>query len=582
MIGALTRHSPCFAGKKKKMTIADYVAEYLIAYGVRDVFGIPGGVILPLLYAFANREPDITPHLNYHEQIAGFAACGNAQAGGHLGVAYATRGPGITNMITCIAEAWQESLPVLFITAHGDRGNKYSMRYEFDQEMNLMSCVGSFTKYAANIDRAEDVPKQLQAACQNAMHGRKGPVFLDFSSKVLKEEITFRNEKDFPVALSEEYSETLMVFQTIKYEISQCRRPIILIGDGIRQAGCIEETVHWLSRLGIPILSSRAAQDIACGLEHYYGYIGSHGLRYANFILSKTDLIIAMGNRLSFPTVSKSFSAIIENARIIRLEIDPAEFQRELPGAVNLTVNIRNLTEGMRQWNYIFEDRDNWLDTCHRLREALNMSDLSEPVLRIVEYMKLQPPAITYVCDVGNNEFWFSRAFEYLRPTAQVLYSKSFGTLGSALGRAIGAYHATLRKVVCVMGDQGFQYNIQELQYIAHWKLPITILLLNNMSSGMIYDQENRIYKKQFHVTSKTGYTTPNFQAICEAYGIRYVNALTWDELENISLVKEGGPLVYEISFETIQLEPNLPKGNPCQQMTPLLEEELYRKLNEL
>lgn len=564
------------------MTAAEYVAGYLTEYGVRDVFGIPGGVILPLLYAFENRKPDITPHLNYHEQTAGFAACGYAQAGRRLGAAYATRGPGITNMVTCMAEAWQESLPVLFMTAHGDRGNKNAMRHEYDQEMDLVKSVSAFTKYAANIDRVRDVPGQLRMACEKAMHGRRGPVFLDFSTRILKEELPSFDAGESLTALPENHHGNHAVLQTIKDGLSQCRRPVILIGDGIRQAGCEDGIRRWLARLNVPVLSSRAAQDIACNLEHYYGYIGSHGLRYANFILSKADLIIAVGNRLSFPATSKSFSAIVEKARVIRLDIDPAEFRREIPDAVSLCVDIRDFAAEIKQCDYSFADGDGWLGVCHKLREGLDGFDLSEPVVRIAEYLKLQPPGITYVCDVGNNEFWFSRAFEFVRPAARVLYSKSFGTLGSALGKAIGAYHATLEKVVCVTGDQGFQYNIQELQYIAHWKLPVTILLLNNMSSGMIRDQEDGTCGKRLHVTLETGYAVPDFKKVCEGYGIRYVKAPAVDKPENLPPAGGDGPLVYEISFGTVRLEPGLPKGNPCQQMTPLLEDELYRKMNDL
>lgn len=564
------------------MIAADYIAKYLGECGVHDVFGIPGGVILPLVYSFENQKPSLTPHLNYHEQMAGFAACGYAQAANRLGVAYATRGPGITNMVTCMAEAWQESLPVLFITAHGNRGDKCSMRFEFDQEIDLAQSVNSFTKFAANIDNVDDIPRLLQKACQIAMHGRKGPVFLDFSTKILKEELSLCNKNVHFTTMLEGCYENQVAIQIIKDELSRRCRPVILIGDGVRQANCISEVRKWLNLLRIPVLSSRASQDIVCDLEHYYGYIGSHGLRYSNFILSKADLIIAVGNRLSFPVSSKSYTTIVKKSRVIRLEIDSTEFQREFPNVINLFVDIKTFTSESIKHTYNIINPGSWIDICRKLKEELNQSDLTEPVLRIANFLKKVSSIVTYVCDVGNNEFWFSRAFELVRPECHVLYSKSFGTLGSAIGRAIGAYYATKQKVICVIGDQGFQYNIQELQYISYWELPIIILLLNNRASGMICNHENKNYARPLHVTIESGYAVPDFQKLCESYGIHYVNDFTINKPENDFIVLWDKPLVYEISYETIQLEPTLPIGNPCQKMEPLLEKELYQKLNNL
>lgn len=566
------------------MTVADYVTDYLIKCGVTDVFGVPGGVVLKLIYAMENRKTEIKPHLNYHEQMAGFSACGYAQAGSGLGVAYATRGPGIANMITCMIEAYQESIPVLFITAHSNRTEK-KMRCEYDQEVDMVETVKKFTKYAVSIESVSDVQKHMKIACHEAMDKRKGPVFLDFSARIFGEDINVDTSDIYDTQENEciEIGDISDAIECIKDNLLKYRRPVILIGDGIRQANCIELTRKWIPNLNVPVISSRAAQDIVCNTDIYYGYIGSHGNRYANFILSKADLIIAIGNRLSFPINSESFKGVIDNAKILRFDIDSTEFQREFPHSVNFCIDIKVLIEAMMSCGIRFDDKHDWIAVCNKIKSSLNHYDLQEPVTKIAEYLSQQSKAATYICDVGNNEFWFSRAFEYIRPVGQVLYSKTFGTLGSALGRAIGAYYATRDNIVCVVGDQGFQYNIQELQYISYWNLPITIVLLNNMCSAMIRDHERKTFTKDFHVTTETGYSIPDFKKIVEGYGIKFLNDLAIKNYEMIDNINCDCPIVYEITFSRdISLEPNLPKGNPCQSMVPLIDADLYEYLDKL
>ncbi len=555
------------------MTVADYVVDYLIHLGVTDIFGIPGGVVLRFLEAAAKREPEIVPHLNYHEQTAGFAACGYAQSKHGLGVAYATRGPGITNMFTCLMEAYQESLPVLFITSHGKKENK-SMRFEYDQEVDLTQNFKKYTKYAASIEKCEDVEACVEAACRMAMEGRKGPVYLDVSSGLWNKEYNFKSYYFKPLKENLDYSELIL---KININLADAERPIILIGDGIRQANAIEKTRCFLKKLNIPILSSRASQDIVCDLETYYGYVGSHACRYSNFILSKADLIISIGNRLSFPADSDSFRPIIEHTHIIRIDIDQKEFQRTFPSVENYCVDVFELIDILKEEDFTFRDSGSWNKICSLIKEKLNLYDISQPVKMIGEVLK-RLDVHSYVCDVGNNEYWFSRAYECIKPKGQVLYSKSFGTLGCSIGKAIGAYYATKDKIMCVVGDQGFQYNIQELQYVSYWNIPIIFLLVNNNCSGMIRDSEKKLLKNQLlHVSSDTGYSVPDFESVVQAYGIKYVR---YNEDLKIEI---NGPLVLELQIsEEICLTPILPIGNKCNDMLPAMDAQLYNFLERL
>ena len=211
------------------MTGAQYIVDSLIRKGVTDAFGIPGGVVLSLLYAMDERKSELTPHLSYHEQCSGFAACGYAQASGKIGVAYATRGPGFTNLITAIADAYYDSLPTLFITAHSAPCPPEGMRAMADQEMDTCSMVRNVTKMAVRIDDENSFAKNINKALQVATEGRKGPVFLDIAASLFKKEIACVTN-DNNIHSEDDYSKYI---DKIAGAVKSAKRPIILVGDGI-------------------------------------------------------------------------------------------------------------------------------------------------------------------------------------------------------------------------------------------------------------------------------------------------------------------------------------------------------------
>lgn len=556
------------------MTVSEYIVSELIRYGVTDTFGIPGGVILKLLSAMKNAEPVLTPHLTYHEQTAGFAALGYAQASGKLGAAYATRGPGITNMVTCIAEAYQESIPVLFITAHSARTTG-APRFMNNQELDIVSCVSGFTKYAANIDELSSVRELLERAITTAVSGRKGPVLIDFSTSLFGMEMP--EADNIPKAENTSDNILLAAEETVK-KLQLSERPVLLIGDGIRSTLPKEKLHKIVNALGIPVLSSRGSQDILGGSPRYFGYVGSHGVRYSNFILSKADLIISVGNRMAFPLTSESFAPIISNAKVIRIDIDENEFTRHIPDESTFCCDGGAFLEALYELKERMTYRESWLGVCRYLKEDLINEDCPEQVERLADLIRSQSAEVSYVCDVGNNEFYFSRAYEKSGSGSSVYCSKAFGTLGSSLGRAVGVHYASGGDVVCVTGDQGFQYNIRELQYISHWKLPIKIVLLNNNCSEMIRDHEKTsLGGLMIHVDENSGYSTPDFEKIAESYGIEY----TADEKTACDPQKRT--LLYEIRFDAENgLTPFLPKGKPCQDMSPPIERSRYERLNNI
>lgn len=555
-----------------KMTGAAYLVDLLIKLGVTDVFGIPGGVVLDFLYELDRRKEEISAHLSFHEQCGGFAAAGYAQLGGKLGVAYATKGPGITNLLTPVADAYSDGSPVLIITAHSEKELDKKVRFTGEQELDTVDIFKSVTKYAVRIDSAAAFARETPKACRTALEGRPGPVLIDVLTNIFTEPIP---DMETPAD-----AETIKAVESADYIIDRLKtshRPIFLIGDGIHQSRaespvrCLAENAH------IPVLSSRCTEDVMPTSEMYYGYIGSHGIRYANFVLSKADLIVALGNRLAFPINSDSFKPIYENAEIIRVESDENEAGRPIPNSQCFIENVSDTLRELQKRNVSYIEPEKWMAVCQRLKNALYEADINLPVRILSETFRSIGNDVTIVNDVGNNEFWSSRAYIYAGVSNRTLYSKCFGALGCSLGKSIGTYYESRRPVLCVTGDQGLQLNSQELQFIGMHRLPIAILLLNNHSSGMIRSREKVRYGRFVHTTADSGYGIPDFKKLAEAYDIEYTG-FTPGIFEKIDR-----PLLVEAMInEAIDLEPNLPRGNKCQHLVPEWDKALFEELDKL
>lgn len=341
----------------------------------------------------------------------------------------------------------------------------------------------------------------------------------------------------------------MLIIDTIKKNLTEALRPVFLIGAGIRQSGTTEVFRELGEKAKFPILSSLVSQDTVPTSAYYFGYIGSHGLRYANFILSECDVIIALGNRLAFNHESATFGFVAQK-KIIQIDIENRQ----------LSVDLREVLPVLLRTIESTDRHTKWLNYSNKVKQLLNDCDKGFPVDTIADIMKQNSDAL-FVCDVGNNEFWLARAYAYACVSNRLLISKSFAALGCSLPKAIGAYYAERKPVICFTGDQGLLFNIQELHYIAANKLPITIVLLNNNSSGMICSVQKAQRRKNFiHTTSDNGYTVPDFKKIAEAFGVSLVEITISEELE----------------------PPRLPKGNLCYDFLPKLSDEKASALEKI
>lgn len=562
------------------MKAADWIVDFLISRGVTEAFGLPGAVILELLYAMDRRKPELTPHLSYHEQGAAFAACGYAQATGKIGVAYATRGPGMTNMLTAIADAYYDSVPVMFLTAHSSGKTRPGMRVENNQEIDTVAIASGVAKYAVRIDEASALQREIQNAYTAATTGRKGPVFLDIASSVLRQEISMEAP---PVQEESAPTDIGAISDEIAAKLLNAAHPVVLIGNGVRQSETVMMVRELAEKAGIPVLSSRLSHDVFPDSPMYYGFIGSHGTRYGNFILSKADLILVLGNRMAFPQDSKSFRPVVDNTVIIRVDIDESEFLRKVPGSICYHADLRALLSELLEKDLSYSNRDHWIAVCETLKQSLNQWDKTPVVEALMRIVTAAEKESTFVCDVGNHSFLATNACVYSNAQNRVLYSGSFGTLGSALPKAVGAYYGTRRPVICFSGDQGFQMNIQELQAISQYRLPVMIVVINNSASAMIREREEKQYPHLVHTTRESGYEVPDLQAVAAAYRLGYLCIEDLGKFLEEDFAPGSYPCLVELRTDGGEsLRPNLPQGRVCQDLAPSIPEELYRQLEGL
>lgn len=564
------------------MKVSDFLVDTLIDFKVSNVFGIPGGVILDFLYSLEAKQPQITPRLSFHEQGATFAASGYAQISGELGVVYATRGPGITNTITAIADAYYDSIPLLIVTAHAYNDIKSNRRIDENQELDSRLIIDPITKYSARIESVEDAVIEIRKACSIALSGRKGPVLLDFNKDILKAEITSDINNNF-TTLPIISKENLNIIKIIQEALNKSKRPLILIGDGIHQSNTEKELLNLINKLHLPVISSRYSQDVIPDSEYFFGYLGSHGLRYSNFILQKSDLIIVLGNLLSFPIKSKTFSKILDNKKIIRFEIDEEEIKRDIPYVESYHFDIKDVFSALLNSDIKVKNYNEWIRICTQIKQELVNHDVIEPVSDISKILKVLSKKVSIVSDVGNNEFWLCRAYAISNINNRMIFSKSFGAMGSSIPKAIGVHYKTNKPVISFNGDQGFQMNIQELQFIFAKQLPIVIVVLNNFSSGMIKTRQIKGFNSKFlHTTLETGYSLPCFKRIAYGYNIKFYD---FSDIEDFGdfFNQVNEPCIIEIPINPkFDLEPSIKAGDDCQNMFPYLEKYLYDKLDKL
>ena len=357
------------------MRASDYIVEFLIRKGITDVFGYPGGMVTSLMDSFGKYSDKISAHVTYHEQGAAFAACGYAQTSGKPGVAYATSGPGATNLITGICNAYFDSIPAIFITGQvnsNEAKGLYEVRQRGFQETDIVSIVKPITKYAVYIDKAEILQDELEKAYSIAMSGRRGPVLIDVPMNVFRAEINVEAEvycDDFQIG--GDVDNIVHILSDALYK-SNC--PVFLIGGGVKSSGYEEKIRNAMMQLKIPVVSSMVAVDVMRNYHQYYGFLGAYGTRAANFIVAKSDLVISLGTRLDIRQVGAKRDQFAPNAKIIRFDIDEGELTYKVhEDEVQVRADLGTVLNAIEKLEV--KERSTWLNVCDERKHLLSNID---------------------------------------------------------------------------------------------------------------------------------------------------------------------------------------------------------------
>lgn len=581
------------------MKLTDYIVHFFNAQGIHHFFGYQGTMIAHFVDSIV-KDKDAHNHSCYNEQGAAFAACGYAQTTKHCACAYATSGPGAVNLLSGVADAYFDSLPVVFITGQLNT-YEYSgidgLRQQGFQEIDIISMAKPITKYAVQIRNPEDILIELEKAYRIANSNRCGPVLLDLPMNIQRAEIEVTDASKTTI---EDWSGQVFDYsgyiREIKALLNVSRRPLIMIGNGLTDAAAQDRILDFAHRVGIPVVTSILRRDILTPDDIInMGCIGGvYGHRYANMIASaKADCILCLGISLCTKQIGVKVSQFAKNAKLIRVDIDAPNLQRNIHenGIMEYKIHadanilVQQLLDAEIDMNQL---EDNWLKICSEVKLSLQQIDDATPeryTNKIIE--KISPytkDAEVIAVDVGQHMIWCYQSFRYHK-NQKMLFSGGHGAMGYALPAAIGAYYATGKPVVCICGDGAMQMNIQELQWVVREKLPILIIVMNNNSLGMIRHLQ-RDYFENFYAGSSGGdqFTSCNFAKVAMAYGISAVrvDGIQFDAsvLESIDYSQ---PNLVEIMLSEDTLAfPKTCLGESIYKQQPYAPEEIYEYLLKL
>lgn len=571
------------------MKVTDYIIEFLISKGVTDLFGYPGGVVCHLIDSASKYSDKIRIHINYHEQAAAFSACGYAQECGKLGVAFATSGPGATNLVTGIANAYFDSIPTMFLTGQVDTyGLKDGMaiRQRGFQETDVVSMVRCVTKYAVRIDRPEDVCEEFAKAYACAVQGNPGPVLIDLPADVQRAEIDLsKNVKTQTEQSCDDTATLQMMAAQVCDAISAAKRPCLLVGNGVKLAGQTKILQALVTETKIPTVFSMPAFDVLpYSHEANFGFIGANGHRYANFVLGKSDLIVSIGSRLDLKQVGNDREAFAPDARLIRVDIDPDSFKNPVHAdEIALKADLKTfLPELFSLARGRVMCSPEWFSACEKVRDKLRGYDDEDYTVLLREFCKTIPSDAVITADVGQSQVWLAQQL-CVKEGQSVHMSCGHGAMGYSLPAAIGAYYADPKVVYSFNGDGGIQMNLQELQYLARERIPVHVVVINNRSLGMIRGFQEANFNGNYQCTTEgTGYSAPDFSGLASAYGLQYACVRDFDDIKKLSL-DMGAPSLTEImiSTETV-LNPNFGRNGKIQDQRPYIDRALYDELMNL
>ena len=572
------------------MKISDYIIEFLLEQGINKTFGYIGGAVAHIYHSI-DKYDDMELINCINEQGVGFAAEGYARVSGKSGVSFATSGPGATNLVTPIGSCYFDSVPTLFITG---QVNTYEYKYDKPvrqigfQETDIVSIVKPIVKYAVMVDDISNIRYELEKAYFLSQNGRKGPVLVDIPMDIQRGDIDITSCKSFYD--SQEFQElqhkgSFSQMDAIVHALNNSKRPLVLIGAGVRLADAQNELLSFVKEHNIPIVYSLMGKD-AISEEYPYnmGLIGAYGNRYGNLSLANSDLILVLGSRLDSRQTGTNLETFAREAKIIQVDIDHNELGSKIDVDFTVHSDVKQFLQELQKYNFTL-NTSAWLDTLFTYKEkfsslvGIDSHDKIPNMIisKIADYLKEEVVTV----DVGQHQMWTAQSLT-TKENQKVLFSGGMGAMGFALPSAIGATIASEARVIVIAGDGGIQMNIQELEVIRRRNLPIKIFVLNNRNLGMVRQFQELYFDKKY-LGTLDDYSVPNLVDIAKAYGI---SARNIDDIVDIDsqlkdIFSTNKPeLINIILDETMTtVEPKLIVNKPIEDMHPFISKEELQAL---
>jgi len=543
-----------------KLTGGQIVLEILLEHGVDTIFGYPGGAALNVYDAVHEYSDKIKHVLTAHEQGASHAADGYARASGKTGVVMATSGPGATNLITGIATAFMDSVPMVAITSNV--GNPLIGRDAF-QEIYITGVTLTITKHNFFVNKIEDLAEALREAFRIANSGRKGPVLVDITKDVTAQLYDFEKKKPYPLVELPKAEDAQI--KEIADIINNAEKPVIYLGGGVVAAGADKELIALVQKAEIPVAHTMMATGVLeSDDEKNLGLLGMHGTVTANKVVHDSDCLIALGTRFS-DRVALNTGEFAKKAKKIHVDIDKSEVNKNVAVDIAVISDVKYLLKKLvplikeKKRPKYFKQIAEW-----KKQYKVNKDDAKKikPHQLIGKICDMTDKDTIYVTDVGQHQMWSAQNVKH-KKTRSFLTSGGLGSMGYGYGASIGAQKAFPNKrVIHLTGDGSFHMNMNEACTAVSYKLPIITVILNNSVLGMVFQWQNTFYGGRLSATTPERKT--DFVKIAEGFGAKGFSANTLAEFEEVfaKALKEKGPVWIDCKIDKNEkVLPMIPNG---------------------
>lgn len=506
---------------------ADAMVKCLEEEGVKYVFGYPGVAICPFYNSILDSKIDTI--LIRTEQNAAHAASGLARVTGQVGVCAVTSGPGATNVITGIATAFADSIPLVCITG---QVNSELLGSDVFQEADITGAVESFVKYSYLVRDADEIPRIFKEAFYIANSGRKGPVLIDVPIDVQNTVISkfkYPEEVNMRTYKPTVKGHAVQIKKVVK-ELSRAKRPIICAGGGVLLSDAEKELREFAQKHRVPVVSTMMGIGVM-PTKHpmYYGMVGNNGHPYANRAMNESDLLIMVGARVADRAVSQP-DLITENKILVHIDVDPAEIGKNVGPTIPLVGDAKHIIADFLEEDFSCEHED-WIKLLNGYRDTMNRVRKPNPdYVDPAEFIRMLSEAMeddaVYVADVGQNQIWSCNY--HIVKDGRFLTTGGMGTMGYSIPAAMGAKLADRSKqVIAVCGDGSFQMSMMELATMRQFNVPVKIIVLKNNYLGMVREYQHYTYKDNYSVVDLSG--SPDLEKLSSAYDMKFMRLHTME-----------------------------------------------------